>query len=214
MKTCTVCNKEKDDDAFHYQRNQCKECRKAIQRQYRKSTTKAKEWVEQNKEKMAELQHNNYKKNKEKINKNYRERYANDPVFRKLRTYRRGLNNFFHGKTKTNKHIDCHHNQFINWIQSAWTGDMSMENYGTVWVLDHVIPLDKIETDEDFSMISKWWNIRPVTMKFNLVKNKYIDSDQALLHLGKLKKYTTDDQYNCYKTYLAKHLVAGNPLET
>jgi hypothetical protein len=214
MKTCTVCNIEKDDDAFNYQRNQCKDCRKAIQRQYRKSTTKAKEWVEKNRERMTELQHNNYEKNKEQINEKYKERYANDPVFRKVRLYRASMSSFLRGLIKTNKHIGCTQPFFLKWIQSAFTVGMTMENYGTEWVLDHIIPLDKAETEEDFAIISKWFNIRPVTMKFNLVKNKYIDSDQALIHLGHLKKHATDDQHKSYKTYLAKHLVAGNPLET
>ena len=48
-----------------------------------------------------------------------------------------------------------------------------MENYGTTWTVDHVIPLDVVNTNENlFGMIAKWNNIMPVYAKFNLVKNK------------------------------------------
>ncbi len=211
MKTCTVCNTEKDDDAFAYQRNQCKECRKAIQRNYRRSTTKAKEWVENNRERMSELQHNNYVKNKDAINERYNERYHTDPQFKKIRLYRRTMSNLVHGIAKTCKHLGCPREFFLKWLSSAFNETMTIENYGTEWVLDHVIPLDKIETDDDFVIISKWWNIRPVTTKYNLVKNKYIDRDQALLHLANLKKHTNDELFKTYKIHLAKHLVAGIP---
>lgn len=211
MKTCIVCNIEKADDAFATRRNQCKECYKAIQRNYRRSNNKAKEWVEKNKEKMAELQHNNYVKNKEKINEKYVERYANDPHFRKMRLYRASMNSFFNGETKKSEIIGCTREFFMKWLESAFTPEMNLDNHGTVWVLDHVIPLDKVKTDEDFVQIAKWWNIRPVTMKYNLVKNKYGDPDQALVHLANLKKHTTDELFNNYEILLAKHLVAGNP---
>jgi hypothetical protein len=211
MKTCKVCNIEKADDAFEARRNQCKECRKAIQRDYRRSNNKAQEWIEKNRERFAELQHNNYVKNKEKINEKYVERYANDPHFKKMRLYRRSMSSLVHGETKTSKHIDCDRDFFLEWLESAFTDEMTMENYGEVWVLDHVIPLDKVKTDEDFVQIAKWWNIRPVTMKYNLVKNKYVDHDQALLHLANLKKHTTDELFKSYEDLLAKHLVAGNP---
>jgi len=215
MKTCIVCNTEKADDVFEARRNQCKECRKAIQRLYRRSNNKAQEWIEKNKERFAELQHNNYVKNKEKINEKYVERYHTDPHFKKLRLYRTSLNNFFNGKSKNKVHktIDCTREFFLTWLESAFTEEMTLDNHGDVWVLDHVIPLDKVKTDEDFVQIAKWWNIRPVTMKYNLVKNKYgdPDHDQALLHLANLKKHTTDELFKSYEDLLAKHLVAGNP---
>ncbi len=59
---CKKCNKICTD--FTFNRKVCSACRRERGRKYRRNTTKSKEWTENNKERMKELQKNWYEKNK------------------------------------------------------------------------------------------------------------------------------------------------------
>ena len=66
---------------------------------------------------------------------------------------------------------------FKNWIESQLYGNMTVENYGKIWCLDHCLPvssfnlLDKYEVKKCFS----WWNLRPMYIKENISKGNKID---------------------------------------
>jgi hypothetical protein len=90
-----------------------------------------------------------------------------------------------------------------------------MDTYGETWVVDHVIPLDY--TDQyDFEILAKWYNVMPVKDLYNLEKNKYVDSDQVMIHYENIRSYFEIRNLELDQEYmeiLAKHLDAGNPLE-
>lgn len=54
----------------------------------------------------------------------------------------------------------------------------------------------------------------PVCDSYNLKKNKYVDSDQVMIHMENLRSYIEDRNLQLdheYMELLAKHLDAGNP---
>ena len=106
MIICRKCKKEDQD--FRHNRRVCKNCEKEQGREYRKNTTKAKEWSEANKDKMKYLQSEWYKANKPKINTKFQERYHDiNSNFKLIKNYRTAVSRMIIGNQKTNKYIGC-----------------------------------------------------------------------------------------------------------
>lgn len=212
MKTCNKCGDTKDDEEFRPKRRVCKDCERAHGRTYRRNNNKAKQWAEANKDRMKKLQANWYQTNKEKINTTFRERYHDTSSdFKKIKNYRTALSHMLGGEQKTNQHVGCHVERLKDWCDYCFEKGMTLDNYGDKWVVDHVIPLD---TEEDFALLAKWYNIIPTREQYNLEKNKYIDIDRIMIHMENVRSYFEDRKLKLDQEYmelLAKHLDAGNP---
>ena len=87
---------------------------------------------------------------------------------------------------KINKTFDllgCSHSVFQNWIVHQLYGNMTLENYGSVWQIDHCLPiasfnlLDEIEMKKSFNRI----NFRPIYSNENNFKKAKIDYQLYLL---------------------------------
>ena len=127
----------------------------------------------------------------------------------------------FAALTKKQKHtieyLGCSTQTYINWLLYNNNG-YTLENRGTEWHIDHVIPLSLFDLDdEEEQMIAfNWRNTMPLSPSDNLSKNNKIISNQIEEHLENLKKF--HKEYNIvmpqiYIELFAKHLDAGNPLE-
>ena len=217
MKNCRVCEQEKYDEEFRPTRRVCKDCERAKGREYRRQNKeKSKKWVEENKDRMRELQSEWYQSNKERINSKFRQRYHDkDSDFKKIKDYRTAINRMLGRTQKTNIYIGCKRENLIKWCEYCFEEDMTMKNYGTFWTVDHVIPLNILkEEPELFDIVTKWYNIMPVTIEYNLKKNKKIDMAQITNHKLKIQMFLEHDEYKLDQKYiklLARHLDAGNP---
>ena len=190
---CRVCGEKKTD--FRINRKKCLDCEREHGRNYRRTTDKAKIWAENNKERMSELRRNYYVKEKENIKEKRRERFKTDEKFKLSQKHRSSLYRFVKGG-KTSKYVNCKGEQFRNWLQFQFEEDMTIENYGEVWAVDHVIPVEKFLKGEYSSdVILNWMNIQPIYAKKNLTKNKYIDSNQCAKHLKNLEHYLEQRNY-------------------
>lgn len=234
-KQCSKCGLVKTNTEFIKNTNQCHDCKKAHGRNYRRTTTKAKEWVENNRERMSELQHNNYEKNKKKIRETEKTRLKEDPHFRMIKNYRVSISSLVLGKTRTNKKLDISRDNFMEWLCFCFTGDMSLENKFDTWQIDHVIPLyyynkSPIKDSGYEDTLLHWYNIIPILKEDNQKKNKYFDTKQAILHIKNLKNFlrknkniheslTNNKNYIGYKRNLQEiidnnYLRDSSPLET
>jgi hypothetical protein len=217
MKTCRKCETDKEDTDFRPKRRVCKDCERAHGREYRRTKKeKAQTWASENKERMKELQSNWYKANKTKINQKFKVRYHDtDSNFKKVKNYRTAINHMLGGTQKTNKYVGCKRSLLVEWMEYCLESDMIMENYGTTWTVDHVIPLDVVNTNENlFGMIAKWNNIMPVYAKFNLVKNKKIDRGQIENHLNNIRHFYDHKKLKrdeVYENYLQDTLLRETP---
>jgi hypothetical protein len=143
-----------------------------------------------------------------------------DDPFEKFKRYvRTRIYNCLKGnKTKhAHEYLGCTPPEYLKWI-SFNTSDFTLENYGTIWHIDHVIPLSKFDfTNDSNKLIAfNWRNTMPLLAKENLSKNNKILKPQIEEHLKTLQTYHRENSIEMPQEYIdlfAKHLAAGNPLE-
>ena len=125
--------------------------------------------------------HNNRKERRSILDK---ERRKTDLSFKLISNIRSRTSNAFRSQNnKMNKLIGCCNSFFENWIIYQLYGNMTLENYGKVWCLDHCIPLSKISlsNENDLYKSTNWVNLRPMYMNENLIKGDKIDMRLYLL---------------------------------
>jgi hypothetical protein len=103
-------------------------------------------------------------------------------------------------------------------MESNFNGNITIENYGSVWHIDHVIPLSHfdLENESEQQIAFNWRNTSPLLVKDNLSKNKRLDLLQIKNHLKKLVSYHREKNLELPQKIIdlfAKHLVDGNPLK-
>ena len=136
------------------------------------------------------------KKNRDKIN--FYEKNRRDPVlnFKLAHNIRVRTNEAFKSQKvrKTNKTFDllgCSLSFFKSWIIHHLCGDMSLDNYGSVWQIDHCLPITSFNLldENDMKKCFKWINLRPMCSKENNSKNDKIDHYLYLHQKVKPKKF-------------------------
>ena len=161
----------------------CKSCRAKNSRLWR---LKNKDKVKQQNQKYYNDKGGKEKKviydkiNLEKIRIKERERYYSDMNFRLKKILRTRLNKVINGKRKDNTSIEllgCNLEYFKSWLEYQFTENMSWDNYGTFWNIDHVKPCSSF----DFFIIDEqkrcfnWTNTRPLKKCENESKNNKVD---------------------------------------
>jgi hypothetical protein len=90
----------------------------------------------------------------------------------------------------TMNYIGCNVQYLREWFEYNFTGDMDWDNYGSLWSIDHIIPVCKFDLTNNYDMLKCWnWsNLMPVTIKFNSSK-KDIDINQINYILKQIEKF-------------------------
>jgi len=194
-KICKKCGEKRSD--FRKNRGECLDCERADGRNYRRTTTKAKEWVENNRERMSELQRNHYEKNKRKIRINEKIRMIEEKDFRDIKRYRVTINGMLHGKSKYNKKLQIKRTDYGDWLEFYSDKEYTLNNYPE-WHVDHVIPLFMLKDElvieyECDDVLLMWINTRPTDSTTNLKKNKYICVETLIDHLQLLNNYLREN---------------------
>ena len=111
-----------------------------------------------------------------------KKRKYEDNKFRLACNLRKRVLNAFKAQNvrKTNKTFDllgCSPFFLKLWIESQLYGKMTMENYGTVWCLDHCLAVAsfKLLDENDMKKCFNWRNLRPMYVKDNIIKVDKID---------------------------------------
>jgi hypothetical protein len=109
-----------------------------------------------------------------------RARRRNDPEFKLITNMRSRLSVALRGKSKsraTRQLIGIDFKTFSKWIEFQLEEGMMMSNYGSVWHLDHVIPISSFNLldEEELFKAMNWMNIRPLLALKNLQKANKID---------------------------------------
>ncbi len=200
IKICTVCS-------INYEANKnskyCAECRKIKNREIWKKTREKnkekrnleyKEWIGRgdNKNKVAERMKTYNKKYKEthvEERKKYRKTKSEiDENYKIEQKIRSKLHTFFKStKNKYNSLFGCKTNEFKQWLEYNFSSDMSWDNYGVYWNMDHVIPVSvfNLLNEEEQNFCFNWKNTRPLLCEKNFSR-KYSYKD-IMLH--ELKTY-------------------------
>jgi hypothetical protein len=92
---------------------------------------------------------------------------------------------------KTLNLLGCTLDFFKAWMEHQFTPEMTFENHGTVWHIDHVTPCSSFDmTDEEQQKICFCWkNMQPLTGPDNLSKNGKVIPELIEKHKKKVKKF-------------------------
>ena len=73
--------------------------------------------------------------------------------------------------------MGCSHLFFQRWIVHQLYGNMSIENYGSVWQIDHCLPIASFNLlgENDMKKCFNWINLRPMYSNGNNLKKAKID---------------------------------------
>ena len=151
--------KEKNKKYYSEKKDQIKEReREKYNINKEKKLKYQKEYSEENKEKIKKYKSEYSKLNKDKIRlykTNYqRERRKNDPIFKLKSVVSRLIRNSIKckGLSKNKKSIDilgCDIEFFKLYLEEKFIDDMSWDNYGIVWDIDHIKPISSAITEDD-----------------------------------------------------------------
>lgn len=109
--------------------------------------------------------HNNWTKNKKK----------NDPVFKMKCNIRTRIIYAVNNKAgSSSKLLGCDINNYTDFLESQFISDMTWDNYGDVWHIDHIIPLMffNLDIEEEQYVGFNYKNTRPLLKHDNLSRPK------------------------------------------
>jgi hypothetical protein len=181
--------REKNKEKIKAWREKNKEKAKAY-REANRDKIKAYEY--DNKERLREYQKAYYKTNKEEINEKKKayskERRKKDPLFKLKGRLRCASYKAFKGQRKpkkTEELLGCTYNDFKDYITAQFVGNMTWENYGDVWHVDHIIPLATIKDVSQIDLISSlchYSNLQPLFADDNHSKNDRLDYEYPAIY--------------------------------
>ena len=170
MVICTKCKIEKEEEEFYKKKlkngvarnTRCKKCLAVIGKKYKDS----------NREKRKEYQKEYFQENKKKIY-NYKKGYfQNNPEVKLTNSMRKKvaneLNKGFRFMSSTMKYLGCNFNEYSEYLENQFDKNMSWENYGEYWEIDHIIPLSKGGS-------FYYTNTQPLTVEENRKKKDRLD---------------------------------------
>jgi hypothetical protein len=195
MKTCSKCKVSKENIDFAKAGSWCKACKCEYAKAYREQNKelvkeKQKVWYNANIESRKEYRI----RNKDAARDYEKQRYQTDANYRMRKVLRTRLFKTVKG-IKTSKsmmqYLDTSISSFKEWIEYQWKQDMSWENYGSDWEIDHVYPcsLFDLTLEEDKQKCFHWSNMRPLLKKENGEKSNKINSQDMQNHENVVKLY-------------------------
>ena len=129
------------------------------------------------------------KNNRYKINAYERDKRKSDSNFKLNCSIRQKTNYAFKSpNNKMNLLIGCTSDYLRKWIIYQLYGLMILENYGTIWCLDHCIPLKRTNKN-DLYKYTNWINLRPMYIRDNIIKSDKIDNRLYLMQEVKAKYF-------------------------
>lgn len=180
-KQCTSCKQNLDIEKFAYRtkrgmyESMCKKCRCAQAKLYRQKSSKR-----------ISVSRKQFRERKKKT----------DPSYMIEKSLRSRIHKVLTKKTiSTSKLLGADKMLILKWFRynvelDAHTG-MTMENRGSVWHIDHVIPCNKfnLTKENEQLMCMNWTNLKPVLAHKNISKNDNIIIMQCIEHEIRLKQF-------------------------
>lgn len=189
-KTCSKCGQDKPLSEYNKHKSNkdglqyhCNDCR-LIQRIQDKDKIKERDRIyrQNNREKNIEYLKIYRQSNKLIRNQKDKERKQSDSLYKLTCNIRslitgkikqRGYNK----NTKTQEILGCDWNILKEHFESQFDNDMSWDNQGTYWDIDHIIPVSSAKTEEDIIRLNHYTNLRPLERNYNrFVKRNKIEN--------------------------------------
>ncbi len=192
-KVCKKCNKEKELDEFCKRKGEqdghhryCKECQGKEVKVYYENTKDNREDYYKSQRIKNKAYHNqkskeHFQNNKEKYNEYWKQRIIVDPTLKIRHSVNSLINIHLKGYQlkKSNHTIDylgCDMQTYHQFLEDKFDSNMSWDNYGTYWEIDHIIPIDSFDLADSQQLYEcfNYKNTRPLNITENKIKSNNI----------------------------------------
>lgn len=218
-KFCRKCESDCPISEFKHGKSHCYTCQKKMSCDWKARNREHvaqynKTYKEDNKESVKEYNSKYHAEHREQIKVATRETHRRlkktCPNFKIAQTLRNRLYVAVRNATKSNASksgrtldiLGCSMDTFLKWLQFNFSRQMTLENHGQIWHLDHVIPCSKFDLskEQEVNKCFHWTNIQPLMCKDNLSKNNKVCSIEIARHEENLKSFintlsSVDGQY-------------------
>jgi len=221
IKTCSDCSCEKMTTDFIRNRNRCNDCHNILRRtKYNNDPDFRRKCIIQVtdlKQKKAAIKRDEKAQEQERIGPDnltcryceeikHKDNYRHNRLKCKtcerddpLEKFKRGIRahiwtvlnrNHAFKTSNTREYLGCEVDQYIKWL-SYCNPNYDIENHGTVWHIDHVIPLSRFDLTnfEQCKIAFNWRNTMPLLATDNLKKSNKILYSNISEQIEKLTKY-------------------------
>jgi hypothetical protein len=195
--------REKNPDYMkkYGQSDKSKEYQKEYYQEHKEKYIKRKqEWRKHNPELAKEERINYIENNREKVNKyhsNWKKQKREEDVTYKLkenmaRRVRHELNTLLKGKKtkRTVEYLGCSIGELKIYLESKFIENMSWDNYGEIWHIDHIIPCNAWNFSNEFENKCCWnyRNLQPLGSSENQSKKDKFDENDKQKYIDEMKK--------------------------
>ena len=200
-KNCSICNQTKPEEDFRL----IKETRTKSPTFYLCSICRLCERIKalgryhDNKEVMSEKNKVYKRENVEKINLT-RRKYTNELMKNPINRLKRNLRCLISSKLKNIKnnrssvYLGTSIETIKKWIDYNLYDDMTWDNYGKDWHIDHTIPIDLFNMEEDgINLCFCWMNLMPLPSHINLKKSNKLNRYRVFYQETQLRKFKKDN---------------------
>lgn len=220
VKQCNVCKEIKNlteyyiNKKYNKTRIECKNCTNQRKKEWKKNNRE--HYIQQAKEYRSrpEIKEKNNQYQKEYYNKpgikqrkaelariNDNKKYKTDVNFKFKKILRARLIEVLKQNTKTDTTLNllgCNIDEFKKWIEYQFDANMTWENHGTYWHIDHVKPCSifNFANEEDQKICFCWKNLRPMRCLDNIKKGDNYNEKIRHLHEIVLKSYIIKNIHN------------------
>ena len=222
---CQECNIQVE--AENKRTKLCSSCKKLRQlnrcKQYKKNNeTKIseynKKYKDENKEAIKEYNKQYNIKNRDDIQvrqtAQHKERRKTDMRYKMSVVLRNRLKKFVtRASVSMRDLVGCDLSYFVEWIQYNFTTEMTWENHGSVWHIDHVLlcSLFDLNNYEERKICFNWKNMRPLLASKNMGRKKMTLQDllnhEISIYIYEKIHYDNYDHIQYDLGYLATKLV-------
>jgi hypothetical protein len=195
--------REKNPDYMknYGQSDKIKEYQKEYYQEHKEKYIKRKqEWRQKNPELAKEELRNYIENNREKVNEyhsNWKKQKREEDVTYKLkenmsRRVRYELNTLLKGKKtkRTVEYLGCSIGELKTYLESKFIENMSWDNYGEIWHIDHIIPCNAWDFSNEFENKCCWnyRNLQPLGCSENQSKKDKFNEQDKQMYIEEMKK--------------------------
>ena len=193
MKTCKKCNESKQLDMFCNKSSEpdgkhryCKSCqKKSNDTWYHENKDNRSQYYqkyrEDNKDYFNQYCKHHYHTNKDLYREWHKNRYDNDLIYKIRHTIASRISHSLktYDTLKSNHTIEylrCTIEEYTTYLEKQFTPEMSWENYGKYWEIDHIKPVTKFDFNNENELYEcfHYSNTQPLNKIENKIKsNKY-----------------------------------------
>jgi hypothetical protein len=133
-------------------------------------------WVGNNRDQYLKIHREFKEANRQRLNREARERFKSNPLYKlkrvSLNRISRALKRF---NTKAGeqwyRHIGCSPKFLKSYLETRFLSGMIWDNHGSIWHIDHVIPLASAKSATEIRRLCHYSNLQPMFKKDNMKKS-------------------------------------------